>query len=229
MAANAALIYSPDTPDEQRIPLYDQVSIGRRTAGESIAPDHLAIPDASISRRHCVVTRQASGQMFVRDVSRNGTRLNRRRLLPNVETEVRSGDLIEVGSHSVRVWAEGAIADEGHTGDFEATDEDSTEGESDEREVAILVGRIHYPDQTETMTVDVSRLVQAVSRVIPRLESVVSWHGGSFKEHQTDGIFAFWSATLDAPIAHVESACTAVLALQDRVTQLAADTQLWDV
>jgi pSer/pThr/pTyr-binding forkhead associated (FHA) protein len=60
----------------------------------------LLVQDPLVSRRHCVLTRSPDGRCYVRDVSLNGTRLSGRRLVPNVETEIRPGGILTVaGSH----------------------------------------------------------------------------------------------------------------------------------
>ena len=45
-------------------------------------PGLLLVRDPIVSFRHCVVSQTPEGHCFVRDVSRNGTRLDGRRLVP---------------------------------------------------------------------------------------------------------------------------------------------------
>lgn len=88
---NALLIYNPGSSSEKAYPFKGQIVIGRRASG-SDDQSVITIRDPMISSRHCVVTQSDNGRFFVRDVSRNGTRLAGRRLVPNVEFEIKPGD-----------------------------------------------------------------------------------------------------------------------------------------
>lgn len=72
--------------------------------GRSASCDvHIEDPEASISRRHLEVKYDA-GRWFVTDLgSRNGTELNGHRIDPDMPTALNSGDLIVMGSWSLRV------------------------------------------------------------------------------------------------------------------------------
>jgi hypothetical protein len=65
-------------------------------AGEGL----LLVSDPQVSRRHCIIERSSDGRLYVRDVSRNGTRVAGRRIVPNVETEICPGQTLSIGSHS---------------------------------------------------------------------------------------------------------------------------------
>src|SRR5947209_15153033 len=65
------------------------------TLGRSV-DNVLEVPDANMSRRHCVIERRADGDFILTDCnSSNGTRVNGERVLSH---ELRDGDRIEVGS-----------------------------------------------------------------------------------------------------------------------------------
>lgn len=73
----------------ERYPFVDRLEIGRDGEFMDDRPGRLLIADPTVSHRHCILMRQPDGRCFVRDVSRNGTRLDGHRLVPNVEVERR--------------------------------------------------------------------------------------------------------------------------------------------
>ena len=81
---------------EQRYPFFDRIEIGRDEDGRDAAPGLLLIRGATVSWRHCII-RHDTGGCCIRDVSRNGTRVDGRRLVPNVETAIRIGQALTVG------------------------------------------------------------------------------------------------------------------------------------
>jgi predicted component of type VI protein secretion system len=82
---------------ERRFIFFNQIEIGRYEEAESTVPGVLLIRDGTVSRRHCILSTTSDGRCFIRDVSTNGTWLDGRRLAPNVETEVRIGQVISLG------------------------------------------------------------------------------------------------------------------------------------
>ena len=77
---------------------FDQLEIGRNEEGRVAAPGQLLVDGSNISWRHCIITQNSDGHCFIRDLSRNGTRLDGRRLVPNMETEIRVGQKMDLGS-----------------------------------------------------------------------------------------------------------------------------------
>ena len=92
-----ALVWRSGTPAERRFAFCDQVQIGRDDEGCALVPGVLLVADPAISRRHCIVRQSPDGRCFVRDVSRNGTRLDGRRMVPNLEVEIRPGQTLTIG------------------------------------------------------------------------------------------------------------------------------------
>jgi pSer/pThr/pTyr-binding forkhead associated (FHA) protein len=93
------LVANPGRSDEQRIAFCRVLEIDRDDAGREAMPGLLLVQDPLASRHQCVLTRSPNGRCYVRDVSLDGTRLSGRRLVPNVETEIRPGEILTVGSH----------------------------------------------------------------------------------------------------------------------------------
>src|SRR5262245_30231366 len=83
---------------ERRYQFFRRLDIGRDEAGREATPGWLLIAGATISWNHCTITQSREGHCFVRDVSRNGTRIDGRRLVPNVETEILVGQTLTVGA-----------------------------------------------------------------------------------------------------------------------------------
>jgi len=207
----------------ERLAFVDRLEIGRDDEERALEPGLLLLGDPSVSRRHCVVTRRPSGRCFVRDESRNGTRVDGRRIMPHVDTEVRSGQVIAVGdawSFVLRAAAPAA-----------APGDDSMAGMNtiphSQRCIAtVLVGDI--TDYTVLVREALSEdLQQSVRRLWEALSVEVVAHGGTVKEFQGDAILAFWEG--DASGRQAVRACQAALALDARARELARDPAVWPV
>ena len=91
------LIANHGSPKQRRLIFYERVEIGRDPQVPNFPPGKILVGDRAVSRQHCVVTQKGDGRCFVRDVSSNGTRIDGRRLIPNVETEIFVGSVLTVG------------------------------------------------------------------------------------------------------------------------------------
>jgi adenylate cyclase len=200
---------------------FNRIEIGRYKKGRE-APGLLLVCDPTVSTRHCVVTQEPDGRCFVRDMSRNGTRISGRRLSPNLKTELMIGQVLEIGEGLV-LRLEGEKPLETIT-DSESTD--GTVGVSSAVPVTVLVGDIR--DYTGLVQRFPSSEVQdSVGRVFELLEREVVKLGGTLKEFQGDAIFAFWEAGSSG--SHAVDACRAALVLNNRVEELAKDHSVWRV
>jgi adenylate cyclase len=205
-------------PGGPRFVFYDRLEIGRDDGERPEEPALLLVPDPTVSRLHCVVTQDREGRCFVRDVSRNGTRLDGRRLVPNVENPCEIGQVITVGGISLALLGEGAPFRKGNptTG--------STIPAPNQAIVTVLVGDIR--DYTLLVRRSLSREVQqAVSRTFELLSAEVVRLGGTVKEYQGDALLAFWEG--DHSGRQALAACHAALCLDALVRHLAADRQHW--
>lgn len=201
-------------------PFHGRLEIGRDDERRPDEPGLLLVPDPTVSKLHCVVTQRADGRCFVRDVSRNGTRLDGRRLVPNVETEWTPGQVLAVaGGHAfVLVGARERVQP--------GIASDSTIPAPSRQMVTIVVGDIR--DYTGLVRRALSEDVQhAVSRVFDGLSEKVAALGGTVKEFQGDALVAFWEG--DARGSQVGPACRAALALDALVARMAADAAIWPV
>jgi class 3 adenylate cyclase len=203
---------------------YDRIEIGRLKENRQL-PGVLLIQDATVSSRHCIVTQEADGRCFVRDVSRNGTRLDGRRLSPNLKTEVKIGQRLSVGKEMTLILdGDQPLGESADLQDDEFVS--GTLGVSELTTVTVLVGDIR--NYTELVReVDSNELQDSVNRVFDRLEREVEALGGTLKEFQGDAIFAFWECN-DLG-CHAVDACTAALHLKELTRKLARDRSVWTV
>jgi len=221
-AGTAELVLAGGTPEERRFPFVTRVQIGRAPDKGDPPPGVLAIGDPTVSSRHCVISRSPDGRCFVRDLSRNGTRLDGRRLVPNLEVEICPGQVLTVGDGHAFTLAGSAAGDlPGDAGTLPGTL--LAPGIT---EATVLVGDIR--DYTGLMRrATSSRTQQSVVRVFAALEKTVVAYGGTVKEYQGDAVFAFWEAGPGTSAA--AAACRAALALEREGRRLAADPSIWDV
>lgn len=216
------LVANPGATEEQRIAFCRVLEIGRDEPGRDPLPGLLLILDPTVSRRHCILTRSTDGRCFVRDVSRNGTRVAGRRLVPNVETEIRPGETLTIaGGHDFVLDAQGAV--------MEQVQEPCPGGttEMPSRTIAtVLVGDIR--DYTVLVRrAPSTELQRSVSRVFEILTASVVERGGTVKEYPGDAIVAFWEGGGDGTQA--VAACRAALDLDLIARRIAADTAVWRV
>jgi class 3 adenylate cyclase len=202
---------------------FNRIEIGRHKEGRD-APGLLLVKDPTVSSRHCVITQEPDGRCFVRDTSRNGTRLDGRRLSPNLVTELKIGQILSIGKKlELRLEGEGP---ETTIPGYELEPEQGTVGVADSVPVTVLVGDIR--DYTVLVQQAAASEVQAsVGRVFERLEQTVVELGGTLKEFQGDAIFAFWEN--GSTKHHAVDACRAALVLNRFVEELAHDDSVWKV
>ncbi len=219
----ACLIYAPDTSEEESFDFVDRIVVGRRRGRDPNEP-RVQLDDKAISGRHCVVTQTNNGVFLVRDVSRNGTKVDGRRLVPNVDVQVESGTIIKVGDHRLMLWVD-------TTGDVDVDPRDLEDEQTVivrlETDVTILVGDIKgYTRLNERFN---STLVwQAVEPVFQALSTIVESNSGTIKEYQGDAIVAFWENDDEHPGRHAIHACAASLLLHQEAQRL-SDPSIWPI
>jgi class 3 adenylate cyclase len=207
----------PVKPGGPRYLFYEHLEIGRDDGERPEEPGVLLVPDPTVSRVHCVLTQDRDGRCFVRDVSRNGTRLDGRRLVPNVENPIELGQVIQVGGHQLALLGEAPFRRAAPT-------TGSTIPAPNQAIVTVLVGDIR--DYTLLVRRSLSREVQhAVSRTFELLSAEVVRQGGTVKEYQGDALLAFWEG--DHSGAQALKACKAALALDAVARQLGDDPAHW--
>jgi class 3 adenylate cyclase len=204
----------------ERFPFVDRLEFGRDDGERAIEPGVLLLKDPSVSRHHCVLTRRPSGRCFLRDESRNGTRLDGRRLMPHVEAECHPGQTIGVSDAWSFVLVPGPPVD----ADIDSLAGMNTVPHSQRCIATVLVGDI--TGYTQMMREALSEDLQhAVRHLYEALSTEVVAHGGTVKEFQGDAILAFWEG--DSSGRQAVRACRAALALHPLAQRLARDPVVW--
>ena len=154
-------------------------------------------------------------------MSRNGTRVDGRRLTPNLSAALELGQILSIGRYLE------ATARRHATAGTHLEDADSaTQGFAERTMVTVLVGDIRNYTTLVRMA-DSAELQESVNRVFGRLEAEVQSLGGTLKEFQGDALFAFWEKGSNG--CHATRACEAALHLKKTVARLAADPRVWSV
>jgi len=217
------LVVNPGTNEEQTFVFFDSIEIGRFHATRKDVAGILLVLDPTVSSHHCIITQTVEGRCYIRDVSRNGTRLNGRRLIPNLESEIQIGQQVSLGNDHVFVLA-------GDPADARPQPDDSgyqsTLISVKSTIVTVLVGDIR--DYTVLVReIESSRLQNAIQRVFQKLEDEVTRMGGTVKEYRGDAIFAFWEES--ASENQAVDACFAAVSLEKLGRLLARDKSVWDI
>ena len=202
---------------------FNRVEIGRFHEKRRL-PGILLVKDQTVSSRHCVISQEPDGRCFVRDMSRNGTRVDGRRLTPNLSTELELGQVLSVG-RSLRLRLDGQPPAE-FRADMADFGEQATQGVAESTIVTVLVGDIRNYTTLVRMA-DPTEVQESVNRVFGRLEAEVQDLGGTLKEFQGDALFAFWEKSSNG--CHATQACRAALHLKKAVARLAADPSVWSI
>ena len=219
---SCALVWRQGAPGEQRYVFFDQIQIGRDEEGCTSGPGLLLIADPTVSRRHCIVRLAADGRCFARDVSRNGTRLDGRRMVPNLEVEIRPGQTLTIGAHTELVLEGDRVASLSP----EAAAAGRTVGVAGTTIATVLVGDIR--DYTVLVRRAPPReLQQSVGRVFETLNCAITRHQGTVKEYQGDAVLAFWEGGMSG--AQAAAACGAALALDRLAQAIASDASVWQL
>ncbi|MGB5159942.1 MAG: adenylate/guanylate cyclase domain-containing protein [Thermoanaerobaculia bacterium] len=201
---------------------FDRIEIGRYREGREAA-GCLLITDPTVSSRHCILTQDQSGRCFARDVSRNGTRLDGRRLSPNLQTEIQVGQTLLIGRQlAFRLEGQQLRDSEVPTSEISKL----TMKVEEVKTLTVLVGDIRdYTVLVQQATS--SALQESVGRLFERLEKEVISLGGTIKEFQGDAAFAFWEENTSEN--HAISACEAALKLDGLARELAEVPGFWQV
>jgi len=238
------LVAGAGTVDEERFTFYDRIEIGRYGEGygegEGFPPGVLLLCDPTVSSRHCAISQSLDGRCFVRDTSLNGTWVDGRRAVPNLEVDVSSGQAIRVGDGQEFVVGP---EPEGDSVGRKHTARSATVAVSIPVMASVLVGDIR--DYTGLVQRAAStQLQESICRVFERLAAETEKHRGTVKEYQGDAIVAFWedaagaaadgksgSTRVEGPpgMNQATKACAAALALDRLALSLAADSSVWSL
>ena len=190
-----------------------------RTSTGPQPPGVLFIKDRTISSKHCEIGLGPDGHFYIRDVSRNGTRLDDRRLEPNIEQKIETGQKIRVGlqpDFHITIASEQSPV---------MTDTSSTQNSQALSMATVLVGTIE--NYTGSGSKDISpALQQSISRVFSKLQLGIMQRGGTVKDHRSDALVGFWDDAINGE-NYIGHACQAALELDLFAKELAADKSVW--
>ena len=219
------LVANRGTPEQRSLIFYERVEIGRDPQSGNVPMGRILVGDEAVSGKHCVVTQQRHGRCFVRDTSRNGTRLDGRRLVPNVESEILPGQVLSIGLQT-ELLLEHAEGVDGLDIESSPAAGATMRVQLEPVEVTVLIGDIHGYT-TLVQKAPPRRLQDSVSRLFKSLEVEIRALGGMLKEYQGDAVFAYWESGPNPD--HAVDACRAAVRLRHLVEESAADPEVWDV
>ena len=169
---------------ERRVPIFDQLFIGRECAGISDSR-RLVIDDPEISRTHLEIRLDtATDQAFVIDTSSNGTQINGVRLERAVPLPIRPGDEIRIGDvvlmfHSQRFTAVGRVPPKRTRARFDMT------------AMVMVVGDIvNY--STISQVTDEGLMARSLHTLWHHIGGVLRAHHGTLNYFAGDAVFAVW-------------------------------------
>lgn len=205
----AAYLSYLDGNDERRIPCGALLTIGRERGNDIVVEDKLT------SRRHAVVRRLGPSDYYFMDIgSSNGSFLNRRRI--SVATQVRDGDVLQVGSLSLTFHQddqEETVATD--TVELERTTLVQT---TEVRQITILVADIRgYTQLSES--VPIGTLTRLMSNWFREVSDCIEGHQGTVDKFIGDCVYARWE-TEDLPAATVYRALAAATDIAGITTRL---------
>jgi class 3 adenylate cyclase len=231
------LVAVGDAAGEERYTFYDRIDIGRYSEAEDFPSGVLLLRDPTVSSRHCTISQSLDGRYFLRDTSLNGTWVNDRRVVPNLDVDVLPGQVIRVGGHAFLIGGEPAGVQGGRVRAVRS----ATVAVSIPVMASVLVGDIR--DYTGLVQrAGTKQLQESIGRIFGRLAAETERHGGTVKEYQGDAIVCFWEDTSwtakgcspsSPPEAkrpgmnQAAAACSAALALDRLALSLANDGSVW--
>lgn len=215
--ASAHVVAGYGTADEQWFSFVDRLEVRRDDGEPNERPGVLFVADATVSRSHCLFTYHEDGRCFVRDTSRNGLRVDGRRVVPNVDVELAPGQHVTLGQSCdlVVMFEPAAVI---------AMEAGGTLSIPCPVVATVLVGDIHEYTSLVRRAPS-AELQQSVSRVFRILTDVVTKSGGTVKEFQGDALVAFWEGRVlgEQGVA----GCRAAIQADARAQELARDRTVW--
>jgi adenylate cyclase len=173
-----------DGSSERRVPIFDQMFVGRECAGIS-EPRRLVLPDPEVSRTHLEIRLDAAGdQAFVIDTSSNGTSLNGVRLERAVLVPIKPGDEIQIGDVALTLRSQRFTTVKGF-------DPQSTQARIGRAAMVMVVGDIvNY--STISQVTDEHVMAQSLHTLWNQLGGVLQAHRGTLNHYAGDALLAVW-------------------------------------
>ena len=175
-----------DGNSERRVPIFDQLFVGRECAGIS-EPRRLVLLDPEISRTHLEIRLDAiADQAFLIDTSSNGTSLNGQRLERAVLLPIKPGDEIRIGDVALTFRSQRFTTVQGF-------DPKRTQARIGRAAMVMVVGDIvNY--STISQVTDEQVMAHSLHTLWNRLGAVLRAHQGTLNHYAGDALFAVWEA-----------------------------------
>ncbi len=187
----------------EQLEIFDKVFIGRSCTGID-ETKRLVISDEFVSRYHALISWSGS-HLKITDMSKNGTWVNNVRVLAGASHELADGDLIRIGSATIRVSCPSSPP-------LHEDEEESTVISTEQVVVSNVVADIRdFSSVVETE--DSSKVYALLSRIFEILSSIVEDYKGTIKDYAGDSVYAFWDHRF------IPSKEQAVLACQAAIQQ----------
>ncbi len=173
-----------DRGPERRVPIFDQLYVGRECAGISEAR-RLVLPDDEVSRTHLEIRLDvAADQAFVIDTSSNGTELNGVRLERAVSVLIKPGDVIQIGDVAMTFRSQWFSA-------IRVSDPRRTRARIGRSAMVMVVGDIvNY--STISQVTDEQVMAESLHTLWNHIGVVLQAHHGTLNHYAGDAIFAVW-------------------------------------
>jgi adenylate cyclase len=201
---------------ERRVPIFDQLFVGRECAG--VSPGRrLLIADPEISRNHLEVRLDAAtDQAYVIDTSTNGTLLNGMRLERAVPMPIRPDDQIRIGEVKMAFRSNRFQAEE-------QLNPALTRARIGEAAMVMVAGDItNY--STMSQVTDNKVVATSLNRLWQELGHILRAHRGTLNHYAGDALYAVWDLQT-VPNAN-ELAIDFALAANQRVEELGPELPL---
>jgi len=173
-----------DGGSERRVPIFDQLYVGRECAGISEAR-RLVLSDPEVSRTHLEIRLDvASDRAFVIDTSSNGTSLNGVRLERAVSIPIKPGDEIQIGYVTMTFRSQIFSTVQG-------IDPRRTRARIGRAAMVMVVGDIvNY--STISQVTDEQVMAQSLHTLWSQIGGALQAHQGTLNHYAGDAIFAVW-------------------------------------
>jgi adenylate cyclase len=217
-AIPALLVIASHGGQEQAVPVYDWLVVGRECAG--VDDGHrLVIDDPAVSRTHLGLRLDFElDQAWVTDHSSNGTRLNGRRIARSIPVRISPGDRVRVGGTELLFRSQRFAADP-DVGPHSFPGDNRTLREITVPEMVMVVGDI-IGFSTIAEHTDDRVLLQNIDRLYAGLRRILARHNGTLSNYVGDAFFATWESLsypqrealeLDAPAGGILVAARAAV------------------
>ena len=179
-----AYLVVSDGSSQRRVPIFDQLFVGRECAGISEAR-RLVIDDPEISRTHLEIRLDATAdQAFVIDTSSNGTSLNGARLERAVLLPIKPGDEIRIGDVALTFRSQ-------RFNTVQAIDPRRTQARIGRAAMVMVVGDIvNY--STISQVTDEQIMAQSLHTLWNQIGGILRAHRGTLNHYAGDALFAVW-------------------------------------